>query len=372
MHFGIEMHSGIGIDATMTTVGAAFVSAPGLAPSTGCLRSRRRPPQSPRRQRRPLTCSSATPTSTVEHERYLRDVAKVSPPSGLSALLHVLSTSGETFLGPSQRRGLHPFLVPVSRAPSGAVTGLLRWPTMPDSMEMPLARATPDALGLTLLAPSALAHVRRVHAAADYAGRTDAAAAIRRFVPKDACKAGEVEASGAGTLERFLVMKVAAFPDVYRGLAEFHAAKGDTESALVTCERANVLFPGWAGPHVFYARVLSKAGRDMEARDAARFALQMPLWTMGSLDELKEMGRLAGYVDDSSLEKIYQRLFEDRRENEVQEGKKPEQVALDRAAYYLDWAMTRGETSWDDVDLERLAELYDEAGMGDIATFVRY
>ncbi len=35
-----------------------------------------------------------------------------------------------------------------------------------------------------------------------------------------------------------------------------------------------------------------------------------------------EMGRLAGYVDESSLEKIYRRLYEDKREKEVQEERR--------------------------------------------------
>lgn len=307
-----------------------------------------------------------------EYERYLKDVARVKVPMCLQALLHSLVTSGEYGVAPNERSNLHPFLVPLSKNENtGAVTGLVRWPTAPDSMELPIARTVPGSLSLSLIAPSAISHVSRVHAAADYRGNNTYAAELRALAPAAELTAGMAERSGM-PLERYLVLHVGYFPDVYRDLAEFHFAKNDTPSALVTCERANTLFPGWASPHVYHARVLKKLGRETEARDAARFALQMPLWTMGERDVVPEMGRLAGYQDDASLRKIYQRLFEDKREKEIEEGKAREQVALDRAAHYLDWVTARGMTRWDDVDLEVLAELYDEAKLTDIATFVRY
>lgn len=306
-----------------------------------------------------------------EHARYLRDVANAKQPACLKGALHVLKKKGENVVAPRQRAGLHPFLIPLTRTSSGTTTGLLRWPTAPDTMEMPIARTVPNSLALHLVAPSASAFVARAHASADYAGNVEEAQAIRTISPEAELVSGEVTRSGMA-LERFLVLKVDKFPDVFEGLAEFHLAKGDEASALVTCERANTLFPGWASPHVFYAKILKRLGRDCEMRDAARFALQMPLWTMGGTGQVQEMGRLAGYEDDSSLGKIYQRLFEDRREKEIEEGKAPQQVALDRAAYFLDWMVARGESSWESVDLEQLAELYDEAKLSHIATFVRY
>ena len=169
-------------------------------------------------------------------------------------------------------------------------------------------------------------------------------------------------------------MSVGAFPDVYEGLARFHLAKGDVASALVTCERATSCAPGWASPHAFHADVLMEVGREAEGRDAARFGLTLPLWTAGSVERVREMGAVAGYQDAESLGKIYRRLYEDERVEEIQGGKAPEQVALDRAAWLLDVcvAETDGFTGgWDDVR-ERLAELYDAAGLEDMATFVRY
>lgn len=355
----------------MTT---AFLTTPlSLKPrrlSSRCLSARSR--QRPALKRiRAVADGGAKLLDGEEHARYLRDVAHVKQPPCLKGVLHVLEQSGEHPVAPRQRGGLHPFLVPLTRTQSGETTGFLRWPTAPDTMEMPIVRTVPNSLALNLVAPSATALVARAHASADYAGRVDEAEAIRTLSPEAELVAGEVMRSEM-PLERFLVLRVGKFPDVFEGLAEFHLAKGDESSALVTCERANTLFPGWASPHVFHTLVLKRLGRECEMRDAARFTLQMPLWTMGGTAQVREMGRLAGYADDSSLEKIYQRLFEDKREKEVQEGKAPQQVALDRAAYFLDWMVARGERSWEDVDLEKLAELYDEANLGDVATFVRY
>ncbi len=330
-----------------------------------------------RRRTSPLVIvSSASTDSAVpdvkEYERYLKDVARVKTPMCLQALLLALVRGGEVGAAPNERSNLHPFLIPLSKnEATGATTGLLRWPTAPETMDLPIARTIPGSLSLSLVAPSAISHVSRVHATADYAGNNTYAAELRALAPAAELTAGAAERSGM-PLERYIVLHVGYFPDVYRDLAEFHLAKDDVPSALVTCERANTLFPGWASPHVYHARLLQRLGRAMEARDSARFALQMPLWTMGGAGVVQDMGRLAGYQDDESLRKIYQRLFEDKREKDIAEGKAPEQVALDRAAYYLDWATARGVTQWDDVDLEVLAELYDQAKLPDIATFVRY
>lgn len=55
---------------------------------------------------------------------------------------------------------------------------------------------------------------------------------------------GACEALGRG-VSRFLFLKVGSFPDVFETLAQEHLAKGDQQSALITCEKAYSLFPGW-------------------------------------------------------------------------------------------------------------------------------
>lgn len=308
-----------------------------------------------------------------EYKRYLTDFAKTRVPKFLDGLLHILnSADDERLVQPSDRGGVHPFLVPLTRNDNtGRVTGLLRWPTAPADMEMPVVRSITNELAVELLSPSARSHVHRAVASADCGGRTEAAQVIIGCTEDNVnYTQGDVEKSGLG-FERYTTMHIGAFPDIYQGLANFHAAKQDISSALITCERANTLFPGWGSPHVFHANKLKEFGRDKEARDAARFALQLPLWTLGGRGRLLRTAKLAGYQDEDSLKRIYERLYEDKREKEIADGKQPEQVALDRAAYLLDYTVASGQEDWGNVT-EPLAALYEEASMGDIATFVKY
>lgn len=166
-------------------------------------------------------------------------------------------------------------------------------------------------------------------------------------------------------------MRAGPFPDIYEDLVRFHRAKGDEQSALITCERAATTFPGWGRAHAFHAGVLKEMNREMEARDAARFSLQMPLWTLGGRDVVEDMRKLAGYVEEDSLPKIFKRLYEDKREQEIADGKQPQQVALDRAAYLLDLCVAERREDWEAAKMG-LTELYEEANMDDFATFVRY
>ena len=84
--------------------------------------------------------------------------------------------------------------------------------------------------------------------------------------------------------------KVGPFIDEYEGLARGHLDKGSAQAALITCERSQSLFGAWGRPFAFHARMLAGLGRD-EARDLARQALSMPLWTLG--DDLAEVCAIA-------------------------------------------------------------------------------
>lgn len=273
------------------------------------------------------------------------------------------------------RKDLHPFLIPlcVDEANNTPV-GLLRWPTPPADFDLPVVRATRryDGFQLELLARSAKDYIARTMATADASGNSEWFEQIMELGDLEAdaiYKKGDVDASGFG-LEKFLVLRIGPFPDVYEGLAEFHAARGDSQSALITMERACQAFPGWARSHCYHARLLSRLNRPLEARDAARFSLQMPLWTMN--DNVQEIAELAGYQDPSSLPKIYRGLAEDERKGEIHEGKKPEQVALDRAAFLLDSVVARSiseSSTWRSVR-EELALRYKEARMPEIARLV--
>ncbi len=60
-------------------------------------------------------------------------------------------------------------------------------------------------------------------------------------------------------LDRYLLTKVAAFPDCYERLASHHMDKGNGVSALVTCERMIALFSNWAHPMHFHSKMLGRS-----------------------------------------------------------------------------------------------------------------
>uniref|UniRef100_A0A7S3EKV4 Uncharacterized protein n=1 Tax=Rhodosorus marinus TaxID=101924 RepID=A0A7S3EKV4_9RHOD len=310
-------------------------------------------------QRRDRTALCASDAAVFSE--YLEDVANLKAPKYLRSLLDVLEAKGEKIGDPSKRAGLHPFLIPISSDEEGT-TGFLRWPTPPPDMEVPIVRNAKGEMGLTLLSTGAENFIKRHMAELDSAAKPADVS-----VPEELQIAeGEVESLGFG-LERYVILKIGPFPDIYEGLTRFHEIKGDMQSALVCAERSGVAFPGWARGHCFHARLLQRFNRNSEARDAARYALQLPLWTLG--DSLQEMGQIAGYQDETSLQKIFKRLAEDERENEIKDGKPKEQVALDRAAYLMDYTYAAGG-SWDEIK-DELAALYNEGMVTDSASFLK-
>lgn len=355
----------------------------------------------------------------------------------LSPLLHALYLrQGYAPVPPDAARAynIHPLVIPLGvRAAGGPggggeVVGLLRWPTPTPGVPLPVV-TTGSAGGaaaaqLVHVATSAAQYVHRAAAVADDAGDVRAATALiaatsdsaaHGFPPEAVYTLGAVAALGMG-IERYCLLKVGPFMDLYRGLAAFHAAKADDSSALVTCERAAGAFVGWGAMHVYHSGVLTGMGRALEARDAARAALQLPLWTLGPAPlstavavagagagagvgagtgfdvgakgaaaaaattagggrgPIADVAVAAGYTGVDSLRRIYERMAGDERLEEIAEGKEVGQVALDRAAYAMDAAAIRAELGtgegWNAVR-EELAALYEVGRLEGVAAFLR-
>jgi hypothetical protein len=56
-------------------------------------------------------------------------------------------------------------------------------------------------------------------------------------------------------MRRYQLLKVAAFPDIYKWLVNSHLSKSDNISALATAEKFNEVFLGWGHPYAHYAQV---------------------------------------------------------------------------------------------------------------------
>ncbi|KAK9667142.1 hypothetical protein RND81_14G236000 [Saponaria officinalis] len=327
-----------------------------VGPCTTVPRRRHRTPQ--------VRCFSSS-----GHISFIKDIASTQPPEHLHQLLNILHTRGETIVSPGARQGLIPLAIPLSEKPSGTITALLRWPTAPPGMEMPVVEVHKH--GVWLLAKNVDQYIHRILVEED-ASSQDEGKNVLYDASSDAgaklYKRGDFADSEIPNLDIYLLKKVGLFPDVLERKIVRHFDDGDQVSALVTGEfyTKKEHFPGFARPYVFNANILLRVGRVSEAKDAARVALKSPWWTLGC--PYQEVADIAQW-DDEQIEYIKEKVTEEGRQEDLKKGKEPLQVALDEAAFLLDLASIDG--SWDE-SWERVAECYKEAGLGEIARFIMY
>lgn len=321
--------------------------------------------------------AALAPISLPAHEAYLTDVALVTPPPSLGAVTSLLQSRGQTVMEPGKDQALHPLLVPLTRAADGEHTGLLRWPTAGGGgSKLPLVRTTKGGQQLELLADSAENFLMREAAIADVEGASDASAVAELL---ESCSGGSFSytagtaAASTGGLPGYLITKVGPIMSAYEELANGHRAKGSDQAALITCERSQSCFGAWGRPCAFHARMLNDLGRDEEARDKARAALELPLWTLGDdLEAIVNIAQMApeALVADLELKAEGKLTPQQIAKNRGMEERTPQQIAKDRASYLLDLTVASPDDySWSSVR-PQLADLYREAGMSSIADFV--
>ncbi|XVF45108.1 hypothetical protein PTKIN_Ptkin02bG0179400 [Pterospermum kingtungense] len=281
----------------------------------------------------------------------------------------MLQTRGETIRSPGSRHGLIPLAIPLSENLSGAVTALLRWPTAPPGMEMPVVEVRKH--GVWLLANNVDQYIHRILVEED-ANKLDGSDDELFHASSDAGKKlytrGDFAESQISNLDVYLLKKVGLFPDLLERKVMRHFEEGDQVSALVTGEfyTKKDLFPGFGRPFVFNAEILLKVGRKSEAKDSARVALKSPWWTLGCA--YQDVAGIAQW-EDEQIEYIKEKVSEEGRQEDLKKGKAPAQVALDEAAFLLDLASIEG--TWGD-HLDRVAECYRGAGLNEIANFILY
>lgn len=285
------------------------------------------------------------------HAEFLRDVAGVTPPARLPALLAWFAGGAAPIADPRDRRGVHPLVVPITR--DGAdVVGFLRWPTPDAGAPLPIVRTTRD--GLRLVARSADQLLHRELAVRDATpGESPGALLDAANAPGRLYEVGDVARSGL-PLKAFLLLKVGVTHEFFEELIEMHLERGDTQAALVTADRACRDADGWGRPLAFRAALYERLGMHEMVAEAAQMALLEPTWTLGG--PFAPTARRAGWRDpiDGSP---YRRRAAD-----------PEKPALDRAAWLMDATHVDGG-DWDAVRGE-LAGLYREGGLEPVARLV--
>ncbi|KAL2635159.1 hypothetical protein R1flu_006638 [Riccia fluitans] len=311
--------------------------------------------------------SLSTTTAPPDHVTFVQNVAGLEPQPYLNSLLSLLQARGDKVVSPYERKGLMPLAIPLSEnQKDGSLTALLRWPTPAEGMAIPVV--TVHKHGVILQAKSMGEYIHRLLVEEDSTGSShdDKYYSAVGEMGQKLYSRGDFGASGSVSLDVYLMKKVGKFPDVFERLALNHLERGEVISALVTGEfYANKQhFPGFGRPFVFNAELLLKAGRKLESKDAAKTALKSPWWTLGTSYE--KVAEMAGWGDEQ-VEFMRERVTEEGRQEDLNKGKIPEQIALDQAAFLLDLAAVDG--SWDD-SREQLAAFYREAQMEDLATFI--
>ncbi|XP_068657068.1 protein IN CHLOROPLAST ATPASE BIOGENESIS, chloroplastic [Aristolochia californica] len=280
----------------------------------------------------------------------------------------MLRAKGEIVVLPGDRQGLIPLAIPLSENQSGVLTALLRWPTAPPGMEMPVVEVRKH--GVWLLAKSVDQYIHRLLVEEDAKHCDDRNGKLfeaSSVAGEKLYKMGDFARSQISNVEVYLLKNVGLFPDVLERKVTQHLEKGDHVSAMVTGEfYAKGHFPGFARPFVFNAEVFLKVGRKMEAKDAARAALKSPWWTLGC--RYHDVATIAEW-EDEQIEYIKERVTEEGRQEDLKKGKPLAQIALDQAAFLLDLASIEG--TWTDY-VEQIAEYYKEAGLDEMARFVLY
>mmetsp|Transcript_21423 Transcript_21423/g.32521 ORF Transcript_21423/g.32521 Transcript_21423/m.32521 type:complete len:410 (+) Transcript_21423:27-1256(+) len=296
----------------------------------------------------------------------------------------------------SEYHDLHPHLLPLAKSTSsGNIVCALRRAYADDadydspslSAPWPIVESAVGVPGMRLLSLNSEHLMRRIAADADAnLDESDAQSLVGLY--NDGLGAGKlsdksldapyemgsVESLGYG-LDKYVLLRVGPFPDLYETMSNQHLSKGDEESSLIAAEASNGKFGGFGSTFAFYAKLLaSLSKREEECRDAARMTLRMPLPSLGlTRKDFVDVANMAGFrtsEDEDPLAKMLE-MYEKIREHERDENsgdKTPKQTAMEDANYLLDVACLTGQ-SYGEVR-GKIAEIYRAAGMVDDADFV--
>lgn len=234
------------------------------------------------------------------HSDFLSKVAQFTPPKEINALFQLLKLTGSKFVEPTNRKNVNPFLVPITLDKNGEKLCYLRWPTQRDTMELQLVRTT--KVGVELVALNTVHYCQRLVTELEFYSDPSVKSAINilqangiSFQPDGysaLMKSGKFPVQTVNDqrllLDRYLLTKIAAFPDCYERLAHNHMENNNSVSALVTCERMIALFSSWARPMHFHSKMLHRLGnRPLEVKESATAAMGLPLWTLAADQEVR-------------------------------------------------------------------------------------
>jgi hypothetical protein len=278
---------------------------------------------------------------------------------------------------------LHPYLFPIAQSKStGNLICAYRNPTTEESDKnhpWPIVESKLGGPGMQLLSLNSEHIMRRIvcenEKLADIYNE-----GLGQGMLKDSLdipyEKGSVEKLGYG-VDKYVLLRVGPFPDLYQEMARNHRQNNDEQSSLIAAEAANSKLSGFASTFRFYSRLLSSfPNREEESRDAARMCLRLPLPTIGiNLHEFEEVAILAKVCDESDpsqalskLKEMYELMKSVEDVDNPQNNKAPVQKAIEEADDIINMAVLTGK-SWLEIRPE-LAEKFQSAGRDDMASFV--
>lgn len=297
-----------------------------------------------------------------------------------------------TLSGPDEMTNLHPYLFPISRSKSsGHLICAYRSPFTEESSKKhpwPIVETKLGGPGFQVLALNSEHLMRRIICECDFFGEdTEIIDIYNDGLGKGMLKdprldqvyeRGSVEKLGYGC-DKYILLRVGPFPDLYQAMSLQHAARNDHQSSLIAAEAANTKMGGFGSTFRFYSRILSTLpDRQEESRDAARMCLRLPLPTIGLYyDNFKEvaiLGLIAEASDSdteafSKLKEMYYKVHEAEKDDSSS-GMTPEQRVIEEANHLIDQAVLDG-AKWSDVRM-KVGEKYRSIGRDDMAQFVEF
>jgi hypothetical protein len=180
-------------------------------------------------------------------------------------------------------------------------------------------------------------------------------------------------------VDKYVLLRVGPFPDLYEQMAREHYSKGDESSALIAAETSNGKLSGFASTFRFYARLLSSfPHRAEEVRDAARMCLRMSLPTIGmnmaDFEEVAMLGNMSNEFDspEIALQKLgdMHELIRSVEKDDDKIVKNPVELALDEASQLIDKTVLE-QKEWSSIR-PQLAQIFRSIGRDEMAAFVDF
>jgi hypothetical protein len=293
----------------------------------------------------------------------------------------------------SELVNLHPYLFPIAQSQStGNLVCAYRNPATEESSKItpwPIVEAKMGGPGMQLLSLNSEHLMRRIVCEFD-AAQTNADLialyneGLGQGLLKEAAldtpyEPGSVAKLGYG-VDKYVLLRVGPFPDLYERMARQHFARGDEASALIAAETANGKLSGFASTFRFYARLLSSfPNRQEETRDAARMCLRLPLPTIGmAMADFEEVAMLGQMADESDspvtalnkLRHMYTLIKQVEDDDPHAPGKTVVQQVLEDANNLINDTVLAGK-EWSSIR-PKLGELFRSIGRDEMAAFIDF